>query len=152
MRTVLIALAGLMVAGTASSGTIDEVLMRQKNGMWETTSATGSKSLFCVTDSVKVGAQKQTLESMKQLGCRTVKDVVSGDDYEIHLDCANPTFGKFQMTMKGTVRANYMSDSGTITGGGEFMQSLAKNPDLQGAEWRWLRPCKAGEKPGLQVE
>jgi hypothetical protein len=150
MRYTVMAVAGLLVAGAASSGTIDDVLMRQKNGMWETTSATGKKTLFCVTDSVKVGAQKQTLESMKELGCRTVKDVVKGDDYELHHDCANPTFGKFQMTMKGTVRSDFMSNSGTITGGGEFIQSLAKNPELQGEEWRWLRPCRAGEKPGLQ--
>lgn len=152
MRSVVIALTGLMVAGTASSGTLDEALMRQKSGMWEARSASGKTLLFCVTDSVKVGAQTQTLESMKQLGCKTVKDVVSGDDYELHLDCANPTFGKFQMTMKGTVRSDYMTSVGTITGGGEFIQAMSKNPDLQGEEWRWLRSCKAGEKPGLQVE
>lgn len=150
MRILAVGIAASSIAGLVHAGTIDEVLMRQKNGMWETVSATGTKTFFCVTDSVKVGAQKQTLESMTQLGCRTVKDVVNGDDYEMHLDCDHPTFGKFQMTMKGTVRATYMSDSGTIKGGGEFIQSLARNPELQGAEWRWLRPCKAGEKPGLQ--
>jgi hypothetical protein len=124
MRSILTGVAALLaVAGTASGGAIDDALMRQKNGLWETSSATGKKVLFCVTDAVKVGAQKQTLQSMQQRGCKT---------------------------MKGTVRADYMSDSGTITGGNEFIQSLARNPDLQGEQWHWLRPCEPGEKPGLQ--
>lgn len=143
-------LAALLMAAAAQAGTIDDVLMRQKNGLWESTLAGGKKLHFCVTDAVKVGAQKQTLDSMQELGCKTVKDVVRGDDYEIHLDCASPTLGKFKMTMQGTVRSDYMSSRGSFIGGGELIQSLAADPSLKGEEWRWLRPCKPGEKAGLQ--
>jgi len=150
LKAVWLTAAAALFAAATHAGTIEDVLMRQKNGLWESTVAGGQKLLFCVTDSVKVGAQKQTLESMQQLGCKTMKDVVSGDDYEIRLDCASPTLGKFQMTMEGTVRSDYMTSRGSFVGGGELIQSLAADPNLKGEEWRWLRPCKANERPGLQ--
>jgi len=70
MRIPAIGIAAVSIVGSAHAGTLDGVLMRQKKALWESTRATGDKALPCVTDPVKAGAQKQALESKKQLGCK----------------------------------------------------------------------------------
>lgn len=158
-RTMPAMLALLLCAGapatSASAGAIDELMARQRNGFWETTirGANGKPMSFCVTDKVKVGAIRQTREAMTKLGCRTDRDVVAGDRFELQLACASPeaTVGSFRVTMKGEMRGDYFASAGTVTGGGPLVQAIAASPDLRRSEWRWKRPCAANEKPGLQA-
>jgi hypothetical protein len=149
---LLIAIPALVPV--ARAGAIDELMKRQRNGYWETSirGADGRPMAFCVTDTVKVGALRQTRDAMMQLGCRTDRDVVSGDRFEMQLACrgADANVGSFRVTMKGEMRGDYFASNGTISGGGPLVQAIAASPDLRRSEWRWKRPCAANEKPGLQ--
>lgn len=152
VRIGLIALVMLVVTA-AHAGVIDDVMKMQKNGMWEIQppGLKGAPLLFCVDDTTKIGGLDQTRESMKSLGCKTEKDSLKGDQYEIALACnsADPNVGSFRMVMKGTARPDYQSGTTTVSGGGKMIQALFGGKELGGAN-RWLRPCKTGEKPGLQ--
>lgn len=147
-----VGLAGL--SATASAGTIDDVMKMQKNGMWEMKPPgfTGKPYQFCVTDTTKIGGLEETRKAVASLGCKTERDALRGDQYEIALACshANPEIGNFRMLMKGTARSDYQSGTTTVTGGGRMIQMLFPSGKEGGGENRWLRPCKAGEKPGLQ--
>ncbi|MDZ7651286.1 MAG: hypothetical protein U5L03_01300 [Burkholderiaceae bacterium] len=149
--------AGCVMACTASfsnAGALDDVMKMQKNGMWELKlpGQKGKPLLFCVTDTTKIGGLKETQESVKSLGCKTEKESLKGDQYEIVLACSNadPNLGNFRMVMKGTARPDYSSGTTTVTGGGPMIKGLFPSGQEGGSEDRWLRPCKAGEKPGLQ--
>lgn len=149
--------AALALAGTtilAHAGGLDEVMKMQKNGMWELKppAAMGKPVLFCVTDTTRIGSLKETREAVASLGCKTVEDTLKGDRYEIELDCRNadPNVGNFRMSMKGTARPDFQSGTTTVTGGGPMIRGLFPSGKAGDGELRWLRPCKAGEKPGLQ--
>ena len=152
LHLVLAALAAVPVL--AHGGAIDELMKRQRNGYWETSiqGPNGRPLAFCVTDKVKVGAVRQTRDAMAKLGCRTDRDVVAGDRFEVVLACASPdaNVGTFRVTMKGEMRGDYFASTGAVSGGGPLVQALAASPDLRRSEWRWKRPCAASEKPGLQ--
>jgi|DewCreStandDraft_4_1066084.scaffolds.fasta_scaffold126641_2 hypothetical protein len=157
-RTAIALLAVLVTslggAGTASAGALEDVMKMQKNGMWEMKppGTKGKPLLFCVTDAIKIGGLKETQEAVKDLGCKTEKDTLKGDRYEIVLACssADPNVGNFRMVMKGTARSDYQSGTTTVTGGGQMIRMLFPKGEEGGGENRWIRPCKAGEKPGLQ--
>lgn len=149
--------AGFVLAATAAiahAGALEDVMKMQKNGMWEMKlpGDEGKPMLFCVTDTTKIGGLKETQEAVKSLGCKTDKDSLKGDQYEITLACSNadPNVGNFRMVMKGTARSDFQSGTTTITGGGPMIKGLFPSGKEGGGENRWLRPCKAGEKPGLQ--
>ncbi len=154
--TVLLAVmvTALGTAGAASAGVLEDVMKMQKNGMWEIRlpGDKGKPLLFCVTDSTKIGGLKETQEAVKDLGCKTEKESLKGDQYEIGLTCSNadPNVGNFRMVMKGTARSDYMSGTTTTTGGGPMIKALFPSGKEGGGENRWIRPCRAGEKPGLQ--
>lgn len=149
----LLAVAAL--APVARASTIEELTRRQSNGLWEASirGGNGRPLAFCVTDHVKVAALRQTREAMAQFGCRTDRDVVAGDRFEMRLACSNPdpNVGTFHVTMTGEMRPRFLRGAGTITGGGPLVQVFARSPELRGFEWRWVRPCLPGEKPGLQA-
>jgi hypothetical protein len=144
----------LPLASAASAGAIDEVMKLQRNGMWEMKPPgyAGKPYLFCVTDTTKIGGLRETQQAVAGLGCRMEKDVLKGDQYEIVLNCgsANPEVGNFRMEMRGTARADYQSGTTAVTGGGRMVRSLFPGGKGGGGESRWLRPCAAHEKPGLQ--
>jgi hypothetical protein len=154
--TVLLAVmvTALGTAGAASAGVLEDVMKMQKNGMWEIRlpGDKGKPLQFCVTDSTKIGGLKETQEAVKDLGCKTEKESLRGDQYEIALTCSNadPNVGNFRMVMKGTARSDYMSSTTTTTGGGPMIKALFPSGKEGGGENRWIRACKAGEKPGLQ--
>lgn len=154
MALLAVLATSLGAAGTASAGALEDVMKMQKNGMWELKlpGNKGKPLLFCVTDTTKIGGLKETQESVKSLGCKTEKDSLKGDQYEIVLACTNadPNVGNFRMVMNGTARTDYMSGSTTVSGGGKMIQMLFPSGKEGGGENRWIRPCKAGEKPGLQ--
>lgn len=141
-------------ASPASAGAIEDVMKMQKNGMWEMKPPghTGKPFLFCVTHAVKIGGLKETVEAVRSLGCRTEQDTLRGDQYEVVLDCRSPEpdVGNFRMVIKGTARPDYQSGTTMVTGGGPLIKRLFPSGKKGGGESRWLRPCKAGEKPGLQ--
>lgn len=153
VRIGLIALVMLVVTA-AHAGVIDDVMKMQKNGMWElkVPFQNGKPLLFCVNDNTKIGGLQQTRDAVKSLGCKTEKDTLSGDQYEIALACSNadPNLGNFRMVMKGTARPDYQSGTTTVTGGGKMIQMLFPSGKEGGGENRWMRPCRADEKPGLQ--
>jgi hypothetical protein len=157
-RTATALLAALATAlgwaGTASAGVYDDVMKLQKNGMWELKhpGKAGRPMLFCVTDTTKIGGLKDTQEAVKSLGCKTEKESLKGDQYEIALACnnADPNVSSFRMVMKGTARSDYLSGTTTVTGGGPLIKALFPANKEGGGENRWIRPCNAGEKPGLQ--
>lgn len=156
-HTVLIVVASLMslgAAATAQAGALEEVMKMQKNGMWEMKPPGGKAKpmLFCVTADTKIGGLEETRNAVASLGCKTEKDTLSGDRYEIVLACSNadPDVGNFRMVMKGTARPDYMTGETVITGGGQMIRMLFPQGKEGGGENRWLRPSKAGEKPGLQ--
>jgi Protein of unknown function (DUF3617) len=144
----------LGTAGTASAGVLEDVMKIQKNGMWEMKlpGDKGKPFLFCVTDTTKIGGLKETQEAVKELGCKTEKEWLKGDQYEIALACSNPdpNVGNFRMVMNGTARSDYISGTATTTGGGPMIKGLFPTGKEGGSENRWIRPCKAGERPGLQ--
>jgi len=141
-------------AAIAHAGVLDDVMKMQRNGLWELKlpGDKGKPHLFCVTDSTKVGGLKETQEAVKSLGCKTEKETLTGDQYEIALACSNadPNVGNFRMVMKGTARSDVQSGTTTVIGGGPLIKGLFPSGQEGGGESRWLRPCKAGEKPGLQ--
>ena len=140
-------------AGTVSAGAVDEAMKGMKNGMWEMkVFANKVPLLFCVTDTTKIDGLGQTRESMKSLGCKTERDELKGDQYEIVLVCsnANPSVGNFRMVTKGTVRPDYQSNVTTVIGGGPMIKGLFPAGKDSVGESRWLRACKVGEEPGLQ--
>lgn len=152
-----VVVAGVAIAGAspcASAGALEDVMKMQKNGMWEMKlpGDKGKPLLFCVTDTTKIGGLKETAEAVKSLGCKAEKDSLKGDQYEIALACssADPNVGNFRMVMKGTARSDYMSGTSSVTGGGPMIQGLFPTGKEGGGENRWVRPCRAGEKPGLQ--
>ncbi len=151
---LLSAAALASLAPPAHGGAIEEVMKLQRNGLWEmkVPGAAGKPMLFCVTDSTKIGGLAETLEAVKSLGCRTEKDSLRGDQYEIVLSCnhPDPNVGSFRMAMKGTARADYLGGTTVVTGGGPMIRSLFPSGREGGGENRWLRPCGPGEKPGLQ--
>jgi hypothetical protein len=156
-RALWLVVAGVGFAGvsaTAAAGAIDEVMKMQKNGMWEMKppGQKGKPLLFCVTNSTKIGGLEETRKAVASLGCKTEKDSLKGEQYEIALACSNadPNLGNFRMVMKGTARSDYQSGDTVITGGGKMIQMLFPSGKEGGGENRWLRPCKAGEQPGLQ--
>lgn len=144
----------LALAPAAQAGALDDVMKMQKNGMWElkVPFQNGKPLLFCVNDNTKIGGLQQTRDAVKSLGCKTEKDALSGDQYEIALACSNadPNLGNFRMVMKGTARPDYQSGTTTVTGGGKMIQMLFPSGKEGGGENRWMRPCRADEKPGLQ--
>ena len=152
----ILVVASLMTLAAASvhAGALEEVMKMQKNGMWEMKPPGGKAKpfLFCVTDGAKIGGLEETRKAVASLGCKTEKDSLNGDRYEIVLACSNadPNLGNFRMVMTGTARSDYQSGETVITGGGKMMQMLFPNGKEGGGENRWVRPCKAGEKPGLQ--
>ncbi|MCS6921652.1 MAG: hypothetical protein NZM07_07045 [Elioraea sp.] len=156
-RTVMALLAALAAslgaAGTASAGAYDEITRMQKNGMWELRppAGKGKPVLFCVTDSTKIGALDTMREVVGDM-CKTEKDSLRGDQYEIVMACSSkdPDVGNFRMVMKGTARPDYQTGTTTVSGGGKMIQMLFPTGNEGGGEFRWLRPCKAGEKPGPQ--
>jgi hypothetical protein len=154
MRKQSIVVLGLLFASAASAGALDEVMKMQKNGMWElqVPFQKGKPLLFCVNDSTKIGGLQQTRDAVKNLGCKTEKDSLSGDQYEIALACSNadPNIGNFRMVMKGTARLDYQSGTTTVTGGGKMIQMLFPSGKEGGGENRWVRTCRTDEKPGLQ--
>jgi hypothetical protein len=145
--SMLIVVLGIS-AGTMA-GPLDEALKRQRNGLWEMSSGGKTRS-FCVTETVKLEAQKQMAEAMRQLGCRTTRESFSGSEYEIHLDCSHPTLGPFQMSLKARLEAERLTARSTIAGQSPLVRSIAASPDLEEQEWRWVRACRPDEKPGLQ--
>jgi hypothetical protein len=150
----VVSLAALCAAAAASAGTIEEVMKMQKNGMWEMKlpGHKGKALLFCVTDTTKIGGLKETQDAVASLGCKTEKDSLKGNQYEIELACRNadPNVGNFRMLMKGTAGPELQSGTTTVTGGGTMIKMLFPSGNEGGGESRWIRPCKAGEKPGLQ--
>lgn len=154
MSLAIVSLATLCAAAPVSAGMLDDVMKMQKNGMWEMKPPgnKGKPLLFCVTDSTKMGGLKETQQAVKELGCKVEKESLSGDQYETALNCRSPdpNVGNFRMVMKGTARSDYQSGTTTVTGGGPMIQMLFPGGKEGGGESRWIRPCNAGEKPGLQ--
>jgi hypothetical protein len=154
MRALALAALLALLAPAARAGALDEIMKMQKNGLWEmqVPGQKGPPLLFCVNDTNKIGGLQQTRDAVTSLGCKSDKDTLSGDRYEIALSCAsaNPQVGNFRMVMKGTARPDYQSGTTTVTGGGRMIQMLFPNGKEGGGENRWLRPCRADEKPGLQ--
>ena len=156
-RMMLSAVAAVVlpfIGSAAAAGAIDEVMKLQRNGMWEMKPPgyAGKPYFFCVTDTTKIGGLREAQQAVASLGCRTEKDVLKADQYEIVLNCssANPEVGSFRMVMSGTARADYQSGTTVATGGGRMVRALFPTGKEGGGESRWLRPCGAHEKPGLQ--
>jgi hypothetical protein len=154
MSRLAIAVLACAPAPFVHAGTLDDVVKMQKNGLWElrVPGQAGKPLLFCVNDENKIGGLQQTRNAVKSLGCKPEKEVLSGDQFELVLSCAsaNPQLGNFRMVMKGTARPDYQSSMTTVTGGGQMIQTLFPQGKEGGGENRWLRPCRADEKPGLQ--
>jgi hypothetical protein len=145
-------LIAMALAAPALAGAPD-VFSRQRNGLWETKRAGSGQpaQLFCVTDEVKMNAREQTERALKQLGCTLQKESASGEQFELQWSCASslPQVGSFHMTSKGTLGSDRGHVEHVVTGGGPLMQAVSAG--LNGRyEWRWLRACRPGEKPGLQ--
>jgi hypothetical protein len=143
----------LAFSGTVEGATFEEIVTRQRNGMWEIRRVGSSQppSLFCVTDEAKLDARVETDKAVKQLGCERQTEAVDGDRFELHWRCDsdNPTLGRFEITSKGTLSSDQLRFESAVSGGGPLIQAIA--PTLNGTqEWRWLRPCRPGDKPGLQ--
>jgi hypothetical protein len=154
MHRVFFTTVLILLATTARASALDDIMKMQKNGLWEMhiPGQKGKPLLFCVNDTTKIGGLQQTRDAVKSLGCKSDRDQLSGDQYEIALTCtnANPQVGNFRMVMKGTARPDYQSGTTTVTGGGQMIQMLFPNGKEGGGENRWVRPCRADEKPGLQ--
>lgn len=152
MKRTVLALLAAALALPARAGTLEQASARQKNGLWELSGPGMEKPLlFCVTDAEKLEAVTLTQDALAGLGCKPVKDAVSGERFELRYACAspNPQVGKFEMFVDGTSRPDRFESRTRIVGGGELMQHIAAS--LTGASrGRWVRPCKATEKPGLQ--
>jgi hypothetical protein len=154
MHRIVVGVVLACATAIAQAGALDDVMNMQKNGMWEMKPPgyTGKPYQFCVTDTTKIGGLKETQGAVASLGCKTEKDSLKGDQYEIELNCRNadPNVGNFRMVMKGTARSDFQNGTTTVTGGGPMIRGLFPSGKEGGGENRWLRPCKAGEKPGLQ--
>jgi hypothetical protein len=153
MKSLAIVVA-LLAAGPAHADLLATLTARPKPGLWAFTSQ-GRKQpqYFCMTEQERAGGLRRTVDSLRQLGCRPTKESSSGDDFEILLNCAspNPVLGRFEVRLAGTVRADSMRFRTEMSGGGAMLrQSRSAGMDAPD-EWRWQRPCRAGEQPGLQV-
>jgi hypothetical protein len=154
MNRFAVALFGVVFASAAHAGAIEDVMRMQKNGLWELKPPghAGAPLQFCVTDTTKIGGLRETQDAVKSLGCRTERDALKGDQYEIALNCSSPQpeVGNFRMVMTGSARPDFQSGKTTVTGGGRMIQMLFPSGKEGGGENRWVRPCKPDEKPGLQ--
>jgi hypothetical protein len=154
MNRFAVALFAVVFAPAAHAGAIEDVMRMQKNGLWELKPPghAGAPLQFCVTDTTKIGGLRETQDAVKSLGCRTERDALKGDQYEIALNCSSPQpeVGNFRMVMTGSARPDFQSGKTTVTGGGRMIQMLFPSGKEGGGENRWVRPCKPDEKPGLQ--
>jgi hypothetical protein len=153
MNRLAVAAIAVSWCAVAQADALDDIMKMQKDGMWEMRPPGQAKPLlFCVTGSTKIGGLQETRDAVKSLGCKTDKAVLAGDQYEIVLNCTNkdPDVGNFRMVMKGTARSDFQTGTTTITGGGQMIKMMFPSGKEGGGENRWLRPCKPGEKPGLQ--
>jgi hypothetical protein len=154
MNRFAVALFAVVFASAAHAGAIEDVMRMQKNGLWELKPPghAGAPLQFCVTDTTKIGGLRETQDAVKSLGCRTERDALKGDQYEIALNCSSPQpeVGNFRMVMTGSARPDFQSGKTTVTGGGRMIQMLFPSGKEGGGENRWVRPCKPDEKPGLQ--
>jgi hypothetical protein len=148
---VLTALA--IPALAAAAGTFEEAIARQKNGLWEMKVAGvgGPPMRFCVTDEAKLHAWEETAKALAKLGCKPATDVRTGERFEIRYACVHQSeaIGTFEYLITGSVRTDRIDSQSRLVGGGPLIQQLAGT--LAGTSTgRWLRPCLATEKPGLQ--
>jgi hypothetical protein len=152
-RKLTLALLAPLVAGVASAATLDDLLIRQKNGMWELRPPNGSLLRFCMTEKSKRDARAQMLAAMQGMGCRYLTDRVQGDRFEVVARCASsdPSVGTFEVRATGTASAERWQFAAKLSGGGPMVQTLASNPAWSGTvQWRRLGACKPGAAPGLQ--
>ena len=146
-------LAALLVTGTASAATLDDLLARQREGLWELRPPAGNALRFCMTDKSKRDARAQMQAMLQGMGCRYLTDRAQGERFEVVARCASPdpNLGTFEVNASGTVREDRWQFAARVSGGGPAIQRLAENPAWRGTvQWRRLGACAPGTAGGLQ--
>lgn len=148
------------VATLAFASGFDQVAKMQKSGMWEIASGEDKRKqrLYCVTDQQKIDARKSLGQATGDGSCKILRDTLSGDLFHLEMQCTFSAPDKKEsatmlMTMTGKVTPVDIRTKVTnkVSGNSPTAQMLAKVlGETQTEYWRWIRPCKAGEKPGPQ--
>lgn len=152
---------------SAGAATIGDLSAKLRPGMWEVRS-TGNVFTFdpsgklteqtrvfhsCMTEKMRAESLKQITDGAKAgSGCKIRSEKVSGETFEVIIDCVSKEFGDSRMRMTGTVRPEYQRVETTLTfaspppalGGVKEMKDVAES--------KWLRACRADEKPGRQPD
>lgn len=162
---MLVAVMTLAVPLPAAAATLGELLARLKVGMWEIRS-TGDALSFdpsgklksetrvsytCVTEKIRAELFKPGPGGVPGgSGCKIRSEKVSGENFEVIIDCVSPEFGESRLRMSGTIRPEQQRVETRLTfaspppafGGVSEMRDVSES--------RWLRACRADEKPGPQ--
>lgn len=150
MGTMLLA---AMLATGATAATLDDLLARQREGLWELRPPAGNAMRFCMTDKAQRDARAQMQSVLQGMGCRYVTDRAQGERFELVARCAssNPEFGTFEVNASGTARPEQVHFAARVSGGGPAVQKFSANPAWRGTvHWRRIGACKPGAAPGLQ--
>ncbi len=144
-RYSLIAFAiGLGLATTvASAAGFDDMLAKQKPGLWEM-KVLGNFRQICVTDKSKLDARDAVQNNPY---CKADQQSVNGDSFEVTYQCDVPGVGQMKMTMKGVstsdnfhAEAHYQLPADSPTA-----QSLASALQTVTVDGKWLRKCTDAE-------
>jgi len=149
----MLMLAMLLATGGARAATLDDLLARQREGLWELRPPSGNPLRFCMTDKAQRDARAQMQSVMQGMGCRYVKDRAQGERFEIVARCVstNPEFGTFEVNASGTARPEQVQFATRVSGGGPAVQKFSANPAWRGTvHWRRIGACAAGAASGLQ--
>ncbi len=146
-------LAAVLATGAASAATLDDLLARQREGLWELRPPAGNTMRFCMTGKAQRDARAQMQAVLQGMGCRYVTDRAQGERFELVARCVspNPEFGTFEVNASGTARPEQVQFAARVSGGGPAVQKFSANPAWSGTvHWRRIGACKAGAAPGLQ--
>ena len=145
--------AAVLAAGGATAATLDDLLARQRDGLWELRPPVGNTMRFCMTDKTQRDARAQMQSVLQGMGCRYLTDRAQGERFELVARCvsANPEFGTFEVNASGTARPEQVRFAARVSGGGPAVQKFSASPAWRGTvQWRRLGACKPGSSPGLQ--
>ncbi|MFO1414769.1 MAG: DUF3617 family protein [Burkholderiales bacterium] len=154
MASIWVTLAALaLAAGTAHGATLDDLLARQREGLWELRPPAGNPMRFCMTGKAQRDARAQMQSVLQGMGCRYVTDRAQGERFEVVARCAspNPEFGTFEVNASGTAKPEQVQFAARVSGGGPAVQKFAANSAWKGTvQWRRVGACAPGAAPGLQ--
>jgi hypothetical protein len=128
----------LSTTGASAAG-FDDMLAKQKPGLWEM-KVLGNFRQICVTDKSKLDARDAVQNNPY---CKADQQSVNGDNFEVTYQCDVPGVGQMKMTMKGVstsdnfhAEAHYQLPADSPTA-----QSLASALQTVTVEGKWLRKC-----------